>query len=339
MPSLKNLLLYTIAVIAVAFVITRIPGYTLDVMSHDHDKDHPIQMGTNVWPGYEPFYLARNSGFVDESTVNLLDFTSATQVDRSYINGTIDAATLTLEKVLILRSADVDVVVPLVIDFSSGGDAIVARPGIDSMQALEGRVIAAPNTTLGALMLNRALELNQMSPDAVQVVFADLNEHVALYERGEVDAIITYSPILERLKSMGMREVFTSREIPGQIIDVLAVTPHLVEEHPDKLQELLVGWFDALNFIEAEPERAGNLMATRLSVPGEEALASLENLQLVDLDMNLDYLSGDSPRLEEAARSLEKFMIDGGLLDEPVDMSGLFSDRVLLEITRQRAGN
>ena len=259
MPTTKNLLLYAIAILVVAFIITRIPGFTLDILSHDHHKDEPIKLGTNVWPGYEPLYLARNTGILDDSVVNLLDFSSSTQVNRSFLNGTIDAAALTLEEVLTLQASNVDVIVPLMIDFSFGGDAILARPEIDSMQALEGLVVAMPNTSLGALMLARALELNGMSQDAVQVVFADLNEQEALYQQGSIDAVVTYSPVLDRLKSLGMQEVFTSREIPGQIVDVLVVRSHIAEEHPEQLRALINGWFDALEFIEAEPMKAAAL--------------------------------------------------------------------------------
>ena len=188
-------------------------------------------------------------------------------------------------------------------------------------------------------MLARALELNQMSPDDIQVVYADLNEQELLYQQGSIDAAVTYSPVLDRLKALGMQEVFTSREIPGQIVDVLVVRPHIVSEHPDQLEALISGWFDALEFIEAEPGRAGELMASRMSVPAEVALSSLDNLKLVDLQTNLDYLSGESPRIEDTAQTLGQVMIDGGFLDAPVDTQGLFSGSVLLEVSRQRAGD
>ncbi len=338
MPTTKNLLLYAIAIIVVAFIISRIPGYTVNILSHDHDSDEPIRMGTNVWPGYEPFYLARNTGILDDSVVNLLDFSSSTQVNRSLLNGTIDAAALTLEEVITLQASDVDVVVPMVIDFSFGGDAILARPGIDSMQALDGRVVAVPATSLGALMLARALELNDMPRDSVQVVYADLNEQEALYQTGSIDAVVTYSPVMDRLQALGMQPVFTSREIPGQIVDVLVVRSHIAEEHPEQLRALINGWFDALEYIEAEPMQAAALMEPRMQVPADVALKSLDNLQLVDLSTNLDYLSGETPQLNDSALSLQQIMIDGGFLEAPVDLMGLLYDGALLDVSRQRAG-
>ncbi len=334
MPTTKNLLLYAIAILVVAFIISRIPGYTLNTLSHD--DDHPIVLGTNVWPGYEPLFLARNQGMLDSDTVSLLDFSSSTQVMRSFVNGTIDAAGLTLEQVLILRESNVDVVIVLVVDFSNGGDAIVARPDIDSLQALEGRPIGVPNTALGALIVARALEVNDMPPDALQRVFADMDEQEILFEQGRIDAAVTYSPVLDRLKAAGNREVFSSREIPGEIVDVIITRPHIVEHHGDKLAELLSGWFDALAYIEANPEESAQLMVPRLSVSPELVLQSLQNLQFVSLEQNLDYLGDQPGAFRDSIDSLQEIMVDAGFLVGPIDAVGLVSDRAVRAVVQQR---
>ena len=107
----------------------------------------PLAVGTNVWPGYEPLYLARNLGYYNDS-IRLVEYSSATEVLRAIRNKLIDVATLTLDEVLLLRQSGVDVRSVLVTDISNGGDVIVARPGIETLADLKGRKVGVESTAL-----------------------------------------------------------------------------------------------------------------------------------------------------------------------------------------------
>ena len=39
-----------------------------------------LKLGTNVWPGYEPLYLARSKGFLDNEQVHLVEMSSASKL-------------------------------------------------------------------------------------------------------------------------------------------------------------------------------------------------------------------------------------------------------------------
>ena len=333
MPTTKNLLLYAIALVVIAFVVSKIPSVTLELLSADHDHDDPIALGTNVWPGFEPFYLAQKTGLLAETDARLLEYSSSTQVMRSFANGTIDAAALTLDEVLTLSGAGVDAVVVLVLDFSNGGDAIVANPDNPTVASLSGKRIAAESTALGALMLSRALETNGLKLDDVDVVSAEIDEHEFLVEQASVDAVVTFSPVLDRLKARGMVEVFSSREIPGEIVDVLVVNPHLVEEHRQKLEGLVRSWFAALEYLDVEPQQSAELMGPRQGMTPAEVLQSLEQLSFPGLDQNREYLSGDAPRLADTASTLHRLMVDAGLRGGEIDGEALLSDTVVVALS------
>ncbi len=67
-----------------------------------------LSVGTNVWPGYEPLYLARSLGLYGQAPIRLVEYASATQVIRAFRNGAIDVAALTLDEVLLLRESRLD---------------------------------------------------------------------------------------------------------------------------------------------------------------------------------------------------------------------------------------
>jgi NitT/TauT family transport system substrate-binding protein len=82
----------------------------------DSEREPPLRIGTNVWPGYEPLYLARDLGHYNETPVNLIEFTSASSVIHALRNGMIEGATLTLDEVLTLLSDGFDLKVILAPD-------------------------------------------------------------------------------------------------------------------------------------------------------------------------------------------------------------------------------
>ena len=76
----------------------------------------PVRVGTNIWIGYEPLYVGRDRGIVRDDEVRLVEYLSATQVLRSYRNGAVDAAALTLDEALLLAQQSPDVRFVLVLD-------------------------------------------------------------------------------------------------------------------------------------------------------------------------------------------------------------------------------
>ena len=167
----------------------------------------------------------------------------------------------------------------------------------------------------------------------MEVLSVEIDEQELLVDAKGADAVVTFSPVLERLRNRGMVEVFSSRQIPGEIVDVLAVDPHIIEEHGDKLLRVADAWFDALDYIETERQRSAELMAPRLGMTPVEVLESLEQLELPVLDKNSDYLSGETPRLASTLRKLNRLMIDVGFLEDEVDVADLMSDAVVLSLS------
>ncbi|HEX9047206.1 MAG TPA: hypothetical protein VF988_09290, partial [Verrucomicrobiae bacterium] len=48
----------------------------------------PMPIGMNVWPGYEPLFLARHEGNLPAGQFRLVEFSDASEVARAFRNGT-----------------------------------------------------------------------------------------------------------------------------------------------------------------------------------------------------------------------------------------------------------
>ena len=289
----------------------------------------PLDIGTNVWPGYEPGYLAEAEGLFGDAPLRMRQFTSATEVLRAFRNEAIDVAALTLDEVLLLAQDGIDVVVILVADISAGADVIVARPGLADVSALAGQRVAVENTALGAYVLARALEMNGVDPSTVEILPMTVDESVSVYQEERADAVVTFDPFRTKLLELGARQVFSSAEIPGEVVDVLVTRRSTLEARGPALQRLVSGWLAAIQLLETSPERAGALIGQRLELTPEEALASFDGLTLPDAAQNRRLLAGTTPTLPVTAQRLQDLLVSKGLLREPGPLDGLADGRLI----------
>jgi len=231
-----------------------------------------LKLGTNVWPGYEPLYLARDLGMFKASGVKLIEYPSATEVLRGMRDGNIDAAALTLDEALTLVQDGIRLRVVLVMDTSHGADAVVAHAGIESVADLKGRRLGAETTALGAYMVSRMLKLEGLSRADVTLVPLTLNEHEQAFRQGDVDAVVSLEPVVSHLQAAGGHVIFDSRRIPGEVVDVLVIRESAFDGQRSTIHHLLRQWFAALDYLLTKPSDAAERMRGRPGLTAEEIL-------------------------------------------------------------------
>ncbi len=294
-----------------------------------------LRIGTNVWTGYEPLYLARELGYLDKSSVRLVEHASATNVIRDYRNGTIDAATLTLDEVLLLAQHKEQPRIVLIMDFSNGGDALVAQADIHSLTDLKGSRIGVENTAMGAYMMKRTLDTANIKPNDVHMVSLSVDQHERAFLKKEVDAVVTFEPVISKLLSAGAKELFTSAGIPGEIVDVLIVREEYLKKNPHVVDELIHAWFLTLDYQAREPEKSITIMAQRQGISPEQFRDTLHKLHIPDLQENLRQLGGTPPLLLHTANQLQDVMLEHKLLKNRIILEPLLYPRTLWAYERK----
>lgn len=302
----------------------------LSLFSCDSSQEPPLRIGTNLWPGYEHLYLARSLGFYEQSEIKLIEMTSSSDVIRSLRNGTLEAGALTLDEALSLIDDGIALKIILVMDFSEGGDALLVKPGIDSLAALRGKSIAVEYTAVGAILLDAALNAANLSISDVNIIACSQNEHLKCYQ--SADAVVTFEPARTRLLKLGAQVLFDSSQIPGRIVDVLVVHASAVKANPRALKQLLTGYFKARDYFDASPEAAANLMALRLRLSPAEVLASYVGMNLPGLEQNRALLSGKPAPLQLTAGDISQFMLQKKMLKNQLSVENLIDNSFLPEV-------
>lgn len=289
------------------------------------NPEQPLRLGINVWPGYQPLYLAQSRGDLKEEHVQLIEFASTSQVIQAYRNNLIDAAGTTLDEALLLIDSGEDLKIVLVMDISDGGDAIIGQKGIDDISKIVGKKVGVENNALGAYVMSRALEINNIDQEKITIISLDFNEQEQAFINKSVDAVVTFDPVRNNLLKKGGNKLFDSKEIPGEIVDVLIVRDQYLNNHLTQIKSLHKSWFKVLEFINAEPKAAAQKMGLRMHLNDKDALAAFDGLKFPSEQENYILVEQKPiPKLLISARKMSELMFKKKLLKNKVNPDVLF---------------
>ena len=279
-----------------------------------------IRLGINAWPGYEILYLAQVKGFFKQEGVDveLVDFNSLSDAARSYEVGQIDGLATTVVEVLMVRSnTNKNLKITRVFDYSNGADVIVTPKEIPTMQDLRGKVVGVELASVGTFILGRALEISGMNFSEIKI---DSEDQLTMEERlklGEISAVVTYPPVaIKLLENEKYHSVFTSAQIPGEVVDVLAVDGDLLVKNKKSFDAINRALDLAYDYMKLNKEEAIRIMASRESITPEEFLAALEDgIELTTPEESKSYISrGEKLEgvINQTAKYLENMKVING---------------------------
>lgn len=266
-------------------------------------KGEPITIAMNAWPGYEFLYLAEKKGFFEQvgANVELVQMGTLSDIQRAYINNRVDGIASTAIEVVqseLLGSRPIQTV--LVTDYSNGGDVILAHGDINSIINLKGQKVGAEVSSLGIYVLQRALAQANMSLDDVVIINTDQAHGQEKLLAGEIKAFVSYPPYsVNILRNADYQQIFSSAEIPNQIIDTISLSKQSIADNPDIVIKLHQAWELALKYAKDNPKEARQIMAEREGISLSEFASVLSELIILDREAQL-LMFGQTERLKQS---------------------------------------
>jgi NitT/TauT family transport system substrate-binding protein len=291
-------------------------------------KPAPIRIAGHPWPGYETLFYAQSQGWLPPDVALQFTATQKESID-SLKAGTADAAMLTLDEALTLQVKGVALEIILVFDVSRGADALVVRPGIATLSQLRGRSIGVEPSALGELMLAMVLEKAGLKPRDVKPIRIPYDEQEAAFKKNQIDALISYEPVVGRLMGQGAQRLISTRELPDSVFDVLAVRIDVARARADTLRATLLGHFKALEQLRSNPWDTAYRMAPHAGISAEELVESFRGLELPDIVANRSYLSQKNGHLTNVSHKLSTILLQAGTIATAANPEALFTDAYL----------
>jgi NitT/TauT family transport system substrate-binding protein len=166
----------------------------------------------------------------------------------------------------------------------------------------------------------------------VSIVPLESNEHPAAFAQRQVDGAVTFDPYRTQLLGAGAHTLFDSSQIPGEIVDLIAVRASVLEKNPRAVQTLLSGWFKALDYLERQPRDAAARMAVREQITAEQFLQALRGLRFPSRAENQEMLAGATPGLVVSGRQLLTLMLEEKLLRGTLEIERLLAPGPLQQL-------
>lgn len=254
-----------------------------------------MTLGTAPWVGQVPLYIAQEKGFFEEEGLDfeLRNFGDSGGYLSAFLSDNLDSVSIVSSEAITLADSGKDYKIVLIQDNSVGGDGILAKDSIASIEDFAGKQVAVDTSGVSYFFLLQVLKEAGLSQDDITVVNTDPAAAAAAFQSNNADIAVTYAPYLQQAADEvdNGRIIYDSSEMPTAIIDLYVFDAAYVENNPEAVQAFVNGIFKGLKFLEESPEEALAIGAAALDVEPEDVASDLEGVKLPDQATNIEMMA------------------------------------------------
>ena len=300
----------------------------------------PLRVGIVPWPGYAGGIMA-NDGFAPKQAsifyqqhnlcVEFLPVTDDDVRDLMFKRGGRDGLDVVWSTVdywsYQLPNNKLKARAIMQVDWSHGGDAVVAAGDIRSLADLVHKRIALIVHTPSRWLLEQLLITANFNDSQRGKIVANLvqekspDEVIQDFANKKVDVAVLWEPYVTKAQKLrvGSRVLFdTSKpETSKQIADIMVAREHFIREHPDVIEAFIAGWMDGTVEASRSRTKVVDLLMSNEKEFGSRAMAEKSLTQV---------------RWAGLIENNEMFALDGGL--RPAKFDTIFADASRLWVKR-----
>jgi len=285
--------------------VSLVDGSSIPPVAGISDYDKPmkdgklvVQFPINVWPGWAPIIVANNGMAANEGSVFYKKYGFYLQL--SIVDDPVKArdlfasghshvlwGTLDMMALFAPELAKDSRTLPVVcqqIDWSNGGDGIVARGDIHNINDFRmkngkrRKVVLAQNSPSHYLITSLLIDAG-IDPAEVDFKWAgDAPAAAKIFvQDASFDAFVGWSPDIYTVSEQvpGTRLVVSTGSANHLIADVWAVRNDFYRDNPDIVANLVRGIFDGVDMVRKDIPNAARLLSAAFSIPVEDCTAMI----------------------------------------------------------------
>ena len=236
-----------------------------------------------------------------------------------FADGQVDAVCVTNIDLLPLAPGRKSTVV-LPTSTSDGGDACVVV-GVDDLDGLKGKETRGLENSVSQYVFERCLEERGEDPAAFPFVNMDPAAAALGMQNGDLESIMVWNPfaLSTERNAQGAKRLFDSSEIPGEVIDLVAVGDDSLNKPGGKaFAGCLAETFHAFNARLNGDERDDLLVALgeKFSNLGlDDMKVVVEQTKFYPTAADAEALMTDAAFRDEVMPRIAEFAVDRGLVD------------------------
>lgn len=275
------------------------------------DGDTTINLSLDEWTGWKSI-IDGNQGLTTQPgsiydklgiKVNINIINDATQSSNALIKGDLNAAGYTINRTAFLSQkftdAGKEVVMPFITNYSNGGDGIIAKSSIQSVNDLVGAKIGVPEfseaQTLVVWFVNNSDLSDEQKSEIIDnlVLFSTADDTAKAFFAGQVDVAATWEPYLTQAQNMTDAHVlFSTASSTNLVMDGILFDKEFAEAHPDVVEKFIQGALEASSMYDTEFDAVREVMPMFNTASDEDIIASTKTAKLTTWKDNSDLLNG-----------------------------------------------
>ncbi len=304
------------------------------------DAEKVVHFPINVWIGWLPI-VAANGGFAPNEDsiffrehgfkVNLRLIDDPVVARDAYATGESHVLWGTLDMMVLfapelMKDSRTAPRIVQQIDWSNGGDGIVVRGDIRSVQDLRGKTIVYAQNSPSQYFINNLLINAGVQPGEVghRYTATAFEAAAAFVADKSIDACVSWAPDIYNIpdKVPGTRILTTTAEANKLIADVWAVRADFAKDHPEVVGGLVEGIFQAMEQLEddAFKAKAFQWMAEGYGFDVAEVQAMAADAHTTNFAENKTFFlnANEAANFERTWKNISFVYRELGLIDTPV---------------------
>ena len=293
-------------------------------------KRPPLKVIFGSFVGELPGIIAQKKGFFKAQGVDVeLIHTQYAQLEQANFNaGKYDGITSSLGNFIILSATNPDIQGAIVIDESIGADVVVAQSKINTVADLKGKKLGANLGGFSEVFVTEMLKTANLTSDDVNLVQLEASEIPQRLKNNTIQAGHTWQPYLSETMKLGGNILFTSKQTPGLILDLIIFRGETIRDRPEDIRAFVRGWLQASTYWKANVEEGKAIVSKALKIPIDTL--SLEGIDLTDLSENQKYFQFSNPNsIYKTAKIYADFFIRSGNMTRIPELKSLFNSSFL----------
>lgn len=222
-----------------------------------------FNIGWSIYAGWMPWPYAEQTGIVKKWAdkygieINIVQVNDYVESVNQYTAGQLDGVTVAnMDALTIPAAGGKDTSAIIIGDYSNGNDGVLLK-GTDSLSAIKGRKINLVELSVSHYLLARALDSVSLSMTDVSTVNTSDADIAGAFSSPDVTAAVAWNPQLSTMKQApDAREVFSSANIPGEILDLLVVDTVTLEANPNLGKALAGIWYETTALMQSRTRKA-----------------------------------------------------------------------------------
>lgn len=296
------------------------------------------KIGTVIWIGYGPYYVADALDLYKKSglKVSLQVFSDPALIPPAIEGGSVDGGMLTYDQVIgqVAKGSTQRVVMP--IDYSAGGDAIVSSVDIKKVSDFKGKKVGFNPLSPSDFLLSYALKVNKLGEKDISPVNMTPEAIPAAMASGSMPIGVTYEPNVSQITALEggkkFHVVYSSKDAPGLITDVLVFKKEFIKEKPDVVKALIQGYIDGLDYMKKNPDKAAEIIGKAIGVSAaevKEQLSGVYNLEARELTKVFDKKGKDTTSFYVSGVLIGDILKGKGQISAMPNIDDTYDDSIL----------